>query len=67
MKEKSTDKGEPFYPIPRTENQILYEKYKKLADSQKGVSFVGRLAQYRYFNIDQVVEKSLEMACTLLE
>jgi UDP-galactopyranose mutase len=51
--------GDPYYPIPRAENQALYKKYEALADSTPGVTFVGRLATYRYYNMDQVVGQAL--------
>ena len=51
--------GDPYYPIPRPENQALYKKYEALADSTPRVSFVGRLATYRYYNMDQVVGQAL--------
>jgi UDP-galactopyranose mutase len=51
--------GDPYYPIPRPENQALYKQYEALADSTPDVSFVGRLATYRYYNMDQVVGQAL--------
>lgn len=51
--------GDPYYPIPRPENQALYKRYEALADSTPGVTFVGRLATYRYYNMDQVVGQAL--------
>jgi UDP-galactopyranose mutase len=54
--------GEPFYPVPRRENTALYGEYKKLADREEArhrVYFRGRLAQYRYFNTDEVIEEAL--------
>jgi UDP-galactopyranose mutase len=51
--------GDPYYPIPQPENAALYQKYKALADAEKGVRFVGRLATYRYYNMDQVVAQAL--------
>src|SRR5687768_3603807 len=51
--------GDPYYPIPRPENQVLFKKYEALADSTPGVTFVGRLATYRYYNMDQVVGQAL--------
>ncbi|HEX8482581.1 MAG TPA: UDP-galactopyranose mutase [Allosphingosinicella sp.] len=51
--------GDPYYPIPRQENQALFKKYEALADSTAGVTFVGRLATYRYYNMDQVVGQAL--------
>jgi UDP-galactopyranose mutase len=51
--------GDPYYPIPRKENADLYAKYKALADQTEGVHFVGRLATYKYYNMDQVVAQAL--------
>jgi len=51
--------GEPYYPIPRPENAELYSKYKALADAEVGVNFVGRLATYKYYNMDQIVAQAL--------
>jgi UDP-galactopyranose mutase len=51
--------GDPYYPIPRPENQALFKQYEALADSTPGVTFVGRLATYRYYNMDQIVGQAL--------
>lgn len=51
--------GDPYYPVPRPENTELYKQYKKLADATPGVHFVGRLATYKYYNMDQVVAQAL--------
>jgi UDP-galactopyranose mutase len=51
--------GDPYYPIPRAENQALFKRYEALADATEGVTFVGRLATYRYYNMDQVVGQAL--------
>jgi UDP-galactopyranose mutase len=51
--------GDPYYPVPRPENAELYRKYKALADETPGVHFVGRLATYRYYNMDQVTAQAL--------
>ena len=51
--------GDPYYPIPKDENQALYLRYKALADALPDVSFVGRLATYKYYNMDQVVGQAL--------
>ena len=51
--------GDPYYPIPRPENRELYDAYRKLADEREDVTFVGRLATYRYYNMDQVVAQAL--------
>ena len=51
--------GDPYYPIPRAENSVLYKQYQQLAEETDGVHFVGRLASYRYYNMDQVVGAAL--------
>jgi UDP-galactopyranose mutase len=51
--------GDPYYPIPRPENQELFKRYEELADSTEDVTFVGRLATYRYYNMDQIVGQAL--------
>ncbi|HYY55575.1 MAG TPA: UDP-galactopyranose mutase [Candidatus Dormibacteraeota bacterium] len=51
--------GDPYYPIPRPENAFLYKRYEALAQSTPGVTFVGRLGTYRYYNMDQVVAQAL--------
>jgi len=51
--------GDPYYPVPREENQALYKRYEALADATPGVTFVGRLATYRYYNMDQIVGQAL--------
>jgi UDP-galactopyranose mutase len=53
--------GDPYYPIPMPENAELYNKYKKAADETPGVHFVGRLATYKYYNMDQVVAQALTL------
>jgi UDP-galactopyranose mutase len=55
------EEGDPYYPVPRPENAQLYEKYRALAAVASGVHFVGRLATYRYYNMDQVVGQSLAL------
>jgi len=51
--------GDPYYPIPRPENQALFKRYEALALATRDVLFVGRLATYRYYNMDQVVAQAL--------
>ncbi|MBW3625613.1 MAG: UDP-galactopyranose mutase [Armatimonadetes bacterium] len=51
--------GDPYYPIPKPECNALYQKYKVLADATSDVHFVGRLATYKYYNMDQVVAQAL--------
>lgn len=50
---------EPYYPIPAPDAKALYDRYAALAEKVDGVSFVGRLATYRYYNMDQVVGMAL--------
>ncbi|HZH78692.1 MAG TPA: UDP-galactopyranose mutase [Archangium sp.] len=61
--EYPTAEGDPYYPVPRPENQELYRKYEALAKETPGVHFVGRLATYKYYNMDQVVAQALTL-CT---
>lgn len=53
--------GDPYYPVPRPANQEQYQLYAALAEQQDDVHFVGRLATYRYYNMDQVVAQSLAL------
>lgn len=66
VREYPQAEGDPFYPIPRPENEALFKQYKQLAEEAEGVTFVGRLAQYRYYNMDQVVAAALKTADDLL-
>ncbi len=59
--------GDPYYPIPRPENQALYKRYEELALGRPDVAFVGRLATYRYYNMDQVVGQALATVRKVLE
>ncbi len=54
--------GDPYYPIPRPDNEQLYKQYQALAEQESAVHFVGRLAEYRYYNMDQVVAAALKLA-----
>ena len=47
--------------MPNPRNQALYAKYQALAEQEKGVTFVGRLASYKYFNMDQAIKNALEL------
>ena len=63
VKEISTDKGDPYYPVLNQKNLTLYNKYKMLAEDEmknKNIHFLGRLANYKYFNMDQAIKNSLE-------
>jgi UDP-galactopyranose mutase len=59
--------GEPYYPVPRPENEALFKRYEALAREERDVTFVGRLAQYRYYNMDQCVGAALKAAEYVLE
>jgi len=53
---------EPYYPVPTDASKALYQQYKALADAERDVTFIGRLATYRYYNMDQVVGMALRAA-----
>jgi UDP-galactopyranose mutase len=59
--------GDPYYPVPRPENAALYAKYKDMAAGVSNVHFVGRLATYKYYNMDQVVAQALTLYSRLRE
>lgn len=59
--EYPTSEGDPYYPVPRPENARLYEMYRELAENTENVYFCGRLANYKYFNMDQVVAQALHL------
>jgi UDP-galactopyranose mutase len=53
--------GDPYYPVPRSDNNEIYKQYKALADAMLGVYFVGRLATYKYYNMDQCIAQALSV------
>ncbi len=64
VREYSTDEGEPYYPFPTLKNQQIFAAYQKLAkqeEKNKNVHFVGRLANYKYFNMDDAIDNALEL------
>lgn len=67
VREYPQARGEPYYPVPSSQSEALYKRYKALAAKEKNVTFLGRLAQYRYYNMDQVVAAALKTATKLLE
>lgn len=67
LREYPTAQGEPYYPIPRPENEALYRRYAELARQTPHVTFVGRLAQYRYYHMDQVIAAALKTASRLIK
>jgi UDP-galactopyranose mutase len=64
--EYPTANGDPYYPVPRPENAELYKKYEALTKKLSKVHFTGRLATYKYYNMDQVVAQSLKLHRTLV-
>lgn len=67
VREYPTDEGEPFYPVPKPQNQTLYEKYRAEGDKLENVFFIGRLAQYKYLNMDEIVARALDLFETRLK
>lgn len=61
VKEYTVDDGEPYYPVPNEKNQKVYDLYKREAEKLTDVYFVGRLANYKYFNMDQAFKNALEL------
>jgi UDP-galactopyranose mutase len=61
VSETSNDRGEPYYPVLNNKNMELYAKYKNLADKEKNILFVGRLANYKYFNMDEAISNALDI------
>lgn len=55
-------KGDPYYPIPSDTNEELFKRYQELGSTEPNVTFVGRLAEYRYYNMDQVAGAALAAA-----
>ncbi len=60
-KEYPSDNGEPYYPVPNTENEKRYQQYVAKAKRMPDIYFIGRLAQYRYMNMDEVVKAALDL------
>lgn len=67
VREYPTAEGDPYYPIPNPANEVLFKRYEALAEAESDVFFIGRLAQYRYYNMDQVVAAALTLARRLIE
>jgi UDP-galactopyranose mutase len=67
VREYPQAEGDPYYPVPRPENEALAKRYAALADAEPDTTFVGRLAQYRYYNMDQCVGAALTAATRILE
>ncbi|KAK4535875.1 hypothetical protein CDCA_CDCA06G1900 [Cyanidium caldarium] len=60
VSEVSSDEGDPYYPVPNQRNRDLYRKYQQLAEREQHVHFIGRLASYKYFNMDQAIANALQ-------
>jgi len=65
VKEFTVDEGDPYYPVPNPRNQEIYAKYKEEADKLTDIYFVGRLANYKYFNMDQAFKNALDLFSSL--
>jgi UDP-galactopyranose mutase len=61
VKEYSTDTGEPYYPVPNPLNQEIYEAYRRETYALNNIHFVGRLANYKYFNMDEAFKNALNL------
>lgn len=61
LKEYPSGEGEPYYPFPTKEHKEHFAKYKKDMEAEEKVIFLGRLAQYRYYNMDAVVRSALDI------
>ena len=66
VREYPQAEGDPYYPVPRPENNEILASYNSLAQAERNVYFAGRLAQYRYYNMDQVVAAALKLSDELL-
>ncbi len=53
--------NEPYYPIPGPQNEELYARYRRMADELGQVHFLGRLGDYRYYNMDEAVARALKL------
>ncbi len=67
VREYPIAEGDPYYPIPNPANEALFKRYEALADAESDVVFIGRLAQYRYYNMDQVVASALTLSQRLIQ
>lgn len=60
-REYTTDEGEPYYPVPNSDNEAISRRYREEAEKLSDVHFVGRLANYKYFNMDQAFKNALDL------
>lgn len=61
VREYTTDDGDPYYPVLNEKNLKIYRKYQEEADKHPDIHFVGRLANYKYFNMDEAFKNALEL------
>ncbi|MBS1618204.1 MAG: UDP-galactopyranose mutase [Bacteroidetes bacterium] len=61
VKEYTVADGDPYYPVPNERNRVVYEQYRQKAERLIDVYFVGRLANYKYFNMDQAFKNALDL------
>lgn len=66
VREYPTAAGDPYYPVPNPENEKLFKRYEERAQQERDVYFIGRLGQYRYYNMDQVVASALALSQRLI-
>lgn len=59
---KPGEGAEPYYPVNDDKNQALYERYREMADRERHVIFGGRLAEYKYYDMDKVIKRALEVS-----
>lgn len=64
-REYTLDEGDPYYPVPNPDNEAIYQRYREQGDKLSGVHFVGRLANYKYFNMDQAFKNALDLFTSL--
>ena len=67
MREYPCADGDPYYPVPNVDNETLFKRYEALTEAESKVTFIGRLAQYRYYNMDQVVAAALSASERLIK
>lgn len=60
-REFTTGEGEPYYPVPNPQNMRIFAKYQREVEKLKNIFFVGRLANYKYFNMDQAFKNALDL------
>ena len=66
LKEIPCDGEEPFYTFPTSEWKMLAQQYRDMAAKEEGVIFLGRLAEYKYYDMDDVVRRALDVFSTIV-